>query len=93
MKRTFLAALLVFSMSIPVMAAEGLVNVESDASMKLTADRLENILKDKGMTIFNRINHSQSAADVCIESRDRTHYFREFQSWQSSYEMGTNSRY
>ena len=67
MKSIFLAALLVFLMSIPVMGAEGVINVESDSNVKETADRLERILEEKGMTIFNRIKHSEGAANVGIE--------------------------
>ena len=44
-----------------LMAAEGVVDVESRFSVKETADRLEKILKDKGMTIFNRVNHGEGA--------------------------------
>jgi len=54
-------------MSIPVMAAEGMINVASDYNVKETADRLENILAEKGMTIFKRINHSKGAANVGIK--------------------------
>ena len=67
MKSIFLAALLVFLMPMPVMAAEGVINVESDSNVKETADRLERILKAKGMTVFNRIKHSEAAANVGIE--------------------------
>ena len=47
MKSLFLAALLVFIMSMPVMGSEGVINVESDSNVKETADRLERILKEK----------------------------------------------
>ncbi len=47
--------------------AEGMVNVQSVFSVKETADRMERVLNDKGMTIFNRINHSAGAARVGIE--------------------------
>jgi len=67
MKSIFFAALLVFIMSMPVMGSEGVINVESDSNVKETADRLERILKEKGMTIFNRIKHSEGAANVGID--------------------------
>ena len=67
MKSIFFAALLVFIMSMPVMGSEGVINVESDSNVKETADRLERILKGKGMTIFNRIKHSEGAANVGID--------------------------
>jgi len=51
------------------MAAEGLINVQSDFNVKETTDRLENILNEKGMTIFNQINHSDAAQKVGVELR------------------------
>lgn len=47
--------------------AEGMVNIQSAFSVKETADRMERILSDKGMTIFNRIDHSAGAASVDIK--------------------------
>ena len=70
MKNLFLASLLILSIAIPVEAADGLVNVESAYTVKETADRMESILKEKGMTVFNRINHSEGAGNVGIELRD-----------------------
>jgi len=67
MKSIFFTALLVFIMSMPVIGSEGVINVESDSNVKETADRLERILKEKGMTIFNRIKHSEGAANVGID--------------------------
>lgn len=70
MKRIFFATLLVFIMSMPVIGSEGVINVESDSSVEVTADRLEKILQEKGMTIFNRIKHSEGAANVGIDLRE-----------------------
>ena len=70
MKRIIFASLLVFLMSIPVMAAEGMINVQSDYSVKETVERLENILKEKGMTIFTLVKHSEGAANIGIEMTD-----------------------
>ena len=50
-------------------AGDGLVSVKSNHSVKETADRLENILKTKGMKIFNRIDHSAGAKGVGIALR------------------------
>lgn len=47
-----------------------MVNVQSSFNVKETADRMENILKEKGMTVFNRIKHSEGASKVGIELRD-----------------------
>ena len=45
-------------------ADNGLVSVKSTHSVKDTADKLENILASKGMTVFNRINHAEGAKKV-----------------------------
>lgn len=70
MKTIYLAALLVLSIAIPVMAADGMINVQSDFNVSETADRLESILNKKGMTIFNRIKHSEGAGKVGIQLRE-----------------------
>jgi uncharacterized protein (DUF302 family) len=53
-----------------VNAADGMLDIQSQLSVEDTADRLETILEEKGMTVFNRIRHSESAAKVGIELRD-----------------------
>ncbi|MGX9417403.1 DUF302 domain-containing protein [Vibrio sp. WJH972] len=71
MKKLILSALLLLPIAMPASASvEGMVNVESTFDVVETTDRLEGILKEKGMTVFNRIKHSQSASDVGIELRD-----------------------
>jgi len=45
-------------------AGDGLISVKSSHDVKATADRLENILNQKGMTVFIRINHSAGARKV-----------------------------
>jgi uncharacterized protein (DUF302 family) len=50
-------------------AETGLVNVRSKYDVQETADRLESILKDKGMKIVARINHAGAAASVSMELR------------------------
>ena len=47
-----------------VYADTGLINVKSAHDAKTTADRLENTLKQKGMTVFARINHAAGAQKV-----------------------------
>jgi uncharacterized protein (DUF302 family) len=69
MLRLLLAMFLVMLASLPLMAADGLVHVESPYDVSQTADRLEQILTNKGMTIFNRINHSEAAQKVGVELR------------------------
>jgi uncharacterized protein (DUF302 family) len=70
MKKSLILAFLVFFVSFPAIAAEGLVDVKSDFSVKETTNRLEKILHDKGMTIFNQISHSDGARKVGIELRE-----------------------
>jgi uncharacterized protein (DUF302 family) len=44
--------------------ADGLVSHKSPYNPKTTMDRLENLLKQKGMTIFARIDHAAGAAKI-----------------------------
>ena len=69
MKKASITVLLVLFTVLPLMAADGLINVQSDFSVEETTDRLENILNEKGMTIFNQINHSDAAQKVGVELR------------------------
>ena len=45
-------------------ADSGLVSVKSAHSVKKTADRLESVIKAKGMKVFNRIDHAKGAKSV-----------------------------
>ena len=69
MKKAILTALAILCMAVPALASDGLVTVASTFTVEQTADRLENVLNEKGMTIFNRIKHSEAAANVGIELR------------------------
>ena len=70
MKKFIFTVLLILSIAIPAVAADGVINVKSTFNVKETSDRLERILKEKGMTVFKRINHSIGASKVGIELRD-----------------------
>ena len=70
MKKSSITLLLILFTVLPLMAAEGLINVQSDFNVKETTERLENILNEKGMTIFNQINHSDAAQKVGVELRE-----------------------
>lgn len=70
MKKSILTVLSILFIAIPVEAADGVVNVPSAFNVEQTAHRMESILKEKGMTIFNRIKHSEGAGKVGIELRD-----------------------
>jgi len=45
-------------------ADNGIISVKSSHEVKATADRLENTLKQKGMTVFARIDHAAGAQKV-----------------------------
>ena len=70
MKKTMLAVLSVLLVALPASAAEGMIDVESAFGVVETADRMERILKKKGMTVFGRVRHSEAAGKVGIELRD-----------------------
>ncbi len=69
MKSFLIAVLLMVAIATPAPAADGMIDVPSAYDVKTSADRLEKVLKEKGMTIFNRINHSEAAAKVGVSLR------------------------
>ncbi|WP_415899108.1 DUF302 domain-containing protein [Neptuniibacter sp. QD48_11] len=58
------------AMSASVQAGDGMVNVKSQHSVVQTADKLETVLNDKGMTVFARIDHSAGAEKIGKQLRD-----------------------
>jgi uncharacterized protein (DUF302 family) len=64
MYRFILVLTMLLFAAAPVWADTGFVNVKSNHSVKETADKLEKALKQKGMTVFNRINHAAGAKRV-----------------------------
>ncbi|HKK54795.1 DUF302 domain-containing protein [Marinobacter sp.] len=50
-------------------AADGMITLKSNHSVSATADRLETLLKKKGMTVFTRVSHSAGAAGVGLQLR------------------------
>ena len=70
MKTLILGTLVVLIMSVQAYAAEGMIDVRSSFGVKETGDRLERVLKEKGMTIFNRVKHSDAAKNVGVELRE-----------------------
>ncbi len=50
-------------------ADNGLISIKSSHDVQRTADRLENILRGKDMTVFIRINHAEGAQKVGKELR------------------------
>lgn len=56
------ASILLFSSV--ALADNGLINIKSAHDVDATADRFEEILKSKGMTVFIRIDHAEGAKKV-----------------------------
>ncbi|WP_435104869.1 DUF302 domain-containing protein [Arhodomonas sp. AD133] len=56
-----LAVALCLAVVSTVHAAEGMRTIASEHDVATTADRLVNALKDKGMTVFARIDHAAGA--------------------------------
>lgn len=74
MRTTFVATLffaftLVGFASVAVADDNGLITIKSKYSVKETLDRLEGVLKEKGITIALRWNHSAKAEKVGIPLR------------------------
>lgn len=51
------------------MGGPGLIAVKSMHDVKTTADKLEKVLNEKGMTVFTRINHGAGAQKVGVALR------------------------
>ena len=54
----------IFFLASMAYADNGIISVKSSHEVKATADRLENTLKQKGMTVFARIDHAAGAQKV-----------------------------
>jgi uncharacterized protein (DUF302 family) len=63
-----LLVLALFSVS-SAFAEEGLVSVKSSLGAQETADRLGMLIVERGMTLFNRIDHAAGAKKVGMELR------------------------
>lgn len=64
-----LAGIVMLALPMSVLAAEGMVTVKSNHSADATADKLEAVLEEKGMTVMNRINHTAGADKAGLELR------------------------
>lgn len=65
MKRTaFIFALSLLTLSSAAWAADGMTAVKSPFASKDTMDRFEKIAKQRGLTIFARVDHAAGAAKV-----------------------------
>lgn len=63
--RYLISTILIFCSSLALAEPNnGLVHVKSAHSVAATADKLVTVLNNKGMTVFDRINHSAGAEKV-----------------------------
>jgi uncharacterized protein (DUF302 family) len=62
--RYIVCLIMVLAAANTVVGAEGVTSVKSAHSVAETADRLESVLKEKGMTVFVRIDHAAGARSV-----------------------------
>ncbi|MGX9463396.1 DUF302 domain-containing protein [Shewanella sp. A14] len=69
MIRNISLALVVLIASTQAYAVESIITLKSHYSAKETADRFESIIKDKGFTVFTRIDHQKNAASVGLALR------------------------
>jgi len=69
MQKILFSILAIFFFASTAAAGDGLLSVKSSHDVKVTADRLENVLSQKGMTVFIRIDHAAGAANVGKELR------------------------
>lgn len=60
----FLLTLLLLTFTSLTMAADGLIVVKSPLKPKDTMNRLEEIVKQRGLNVFARIDHAAGAANV-----------------------------
>lgn len=63
MYKLVIALFLSLLMSVTAVASDGVISVKSSHSVALTADRLEQALKKKGMRVFIRIDHAGGARE------------------------------
>ncbi|WP_319409176.1 DUF302 domain-containing protein [uncultured Desulfosarcina sp.] len=64
MKKIILMLVLTVFMAGPAAAQGGLVSVKSSHDVVTTANRLESALKEKGVTVFARIDHAADARQI-----------------------------
>ena len=69
MQKIFCTIITIFLLTTSTYADNGLISVKSSHDVKTTADRLESMLKQKGMNVFIRINHAQGAQKIGKELR------------------------
>jgi len=69
MNRLAAAFMAVFFLLPAASADDGLISLKSAYSVPVTLDRFEEAVRDKGMTVFARVDHSKGAAGVSMQLR------------------------
>ena len=64
MRAIIMAFIFTLVSALSVSAESGLIHIKSSHDVKNTAQHLEAVLKEKGMTVFLRIDHSEGARKV-----------------------------
>ncbi len=64
MRYLLCALMAIFFFASVTYADNGIISIKSSHDVKTTVDRLENTLREKGMTVFIRINHAEGAQKV-----------------------------
>lgn len=74
MKRHWLFTVVALVLFVPIVhaAGDGLVTIKSAHSVPVTINRLEAMLRKKGMTIFARVDHQHGARNVKLTLRPTT---------------------
>ena len=69
MKRLVVAVIMMACVSVSMAGGDGLVTKKSKYSAAETLDRLEKVLKEKGINVFARISHKKNAEGVKLSLR------------------------
>ncbi len=67
--RYFYITLILIMASAGVFAQEGLITVESNQSVDQTADHLQKLINEKGLTFFTKVDHRKNAEGVDMQLR------------------------
>ena len=65
----FLLTLYLATFSMTTIAQTGLITIESQHSVSVTADRFEKLVQEKGLKLFIHIDHQKNASNVDLELR------------------------
>jgi uncharacterized protein (DUF302 family) len=68
----YILGFILLAFVLPASADNGLVIIKSANDVTTTVDKLVKVLKGKGMTVFNVIDHAKGAAGVDIELQPTT---------------------